>query len=100
MAAPQIIAFEPQASGTAGGQIVSLFGNALDGVTAVSFGVQPALVFSAYPVSGQPTYRLANRRCRPAGRGDRGRQRQRPRGLDEHRAGAFHMGRSDDPSRW
>ena len=56
MAAPQIIAFEPQASGTAGGQIVSLFGNALDGVTAVSFGVQPALVFSAYPVSGQPTY--------------------------------------------
>jgi large repetitive protein len=56
VAAPQIIAFEPQASGTAGGQIVSLFGNALDGVTAVSFGVQPAVVFSAYPVSGQPTY--------------------------------------------
>ena len=56
MAAPQIIAFEPQASGTAGGQIVSLFGNALDGVTAVSFGVQPAVVFSAYAVSGQPTY--------------------------------------------
>jgi large repetitive protein len=56
VAAPQIIAFEPQASGTAGGQIVSLFGNSLDGVTAVSFGVQPALVFSAYPVSGQPTY--------------------------------------------
>jgi hypothetical protein len=56
VAAPQIITFEPQASGTAGGQIVSLFGNALDGVTAVSFGVQPALVFSAYPVSGHPTY--------------------------------------------
>ena len=56
MAAPQIIAFEPQASGTAGGQIVSLFGNALDGVTSVSFGVQPAVVFSAYPVSGQPTH--------------------------------------------
>ena len=56
MAAPQIITFEPRASATAGGQIVSLFGNALDGVTAVSFGVQPALVFSAYPVSGHPTY--------------------------------------------
>ena len=52
MAAPQIIAFTPQASGTAGGRIVSLFGNDLAGVTAVSFGVQPALVFSAYPVSG------------------------------------------------
>ena len=56
MAAPQIITFEPPVSRTAGGQIVSLFGNALDSVTAVSFGVQPALVFSAYPVSGQPTY--------------------------------------------
>jgi hypothetical protein len=56
VAAPQIIAFAPQASGTAGGQIVSLFGNNLAGVTAVSFGVQPALVFSAYPVSGQPSY--------------------------------------------
>jgi hypothetical protein len=54
--APKIITFEPQASGTAGGQIVSLFGNALDGVTTVSFGVQPALVFSAYLVSGNPTY--------------------------------------------
>ncbi len=56
MAAPQIVTFEPPVSRTAGGQIVSLFGNALDSVTAVSFGVQPALVFSAYPVSGQPTY--------------------------------------------
>ena len=56
MAAPQIITFEPPVSSTAGGQIVSLFGNALDSVTAVSFGVQPALVFSAYTVSGQPTY--------------------------------------------
>ena len=56
MAAPQIIAFEPPLSGTAGGQIVSLFGNALDSVTTVSFGVQPALVFSAYLVSGHPTY--------------------------------------------
>jgi hypothetical protein len=54
--APQIIAFGPQASGTAGGQIVSLYGNNLTGITAVSFGVQPALVFSAYPVSGQPSY--------------------------------------------
>jgi hypothetical protein len=56
VAAPQIIAFGPQASGTAGGRIVSLFGNNLAGVTAVSFGVQPALVFSAYPVSGQASY--------------------------------------------
>ncbi len=56
MATPQIIAFTPQASGTAGGQIVSLFGNDLAGVTEVSFGVQAALVFSAYPVSGQPSY--------------------------------------------
>lgn len=56
MAAPQIIAIEPPVSGTAGGQIVSLFGNALDTVTAVSFGVQPALAFSAYVVGGQPTY--------------------------------------------
>lgn len=56
MAAPQIIGFGPQASGTAGGQIVSLFGNDLASVTAVSFGVQPALVFSAYPVSGQASY--------------------------------------------
>jgi large repetitive protein len=56
VAAPQIISFEPPVSGTAGGQIVSLFGNALDSVTAVSFGVQPALVFSAYLVSGHPTY--------------------------------------------
>src|SRR5262249_4811980 len=38
------------------GQIVTLFGNDLQSVTAVSFGVQPALVFSAYPVTGQPTY--------------------------------------------
>lgn len=56
MAAPQIIGFEPPASPTAGGQIVSIFGNALDSVTSVSFGVQPALVFSAYPVLGHPTY--------------------------------------------
>jgi hypothetical protein len=56
VAAPQIIGFGPQASGTAGGQIVSLFGNDLASVTAVSFGVQPALVFSAYPVTGQPSY--------------------------------------------
>jgi large repetitive protein len=56
VAAPQIITFEPPASGTAGGQIVSIFGNALDNVTAVSFGVQSALVFSAYPVVGHPTY--------------------------------------------
>ena len=56
MAAPQIIAFGPQASGTAGGRIVSLFGNNLAGVTGVSFGVQPALVFSAYPVSGQASF--------------------------------------------
>ena len=56
MAAPQIIRFGPQASGTAGGQIVSLFGNDLASVTAVSFGVQSALVFSAYPVTGQPSY--------------------------------------------
>ncbi len=56
MAVPQIISFTPPASGTAGGQIVSLFGNALDGVTAVSFGVQSALTFSAYTVAGQPTY--------------------------------------------
>jgi hypothetical protein len=54
--APLIVAFGPQATGTAGGQIVSIFGNNLAAVTAVSFGVQPALVFSAYPVSGQPTY--------------------------------------------
>jgi hypothetical protein len=56
VATPQIVAFGPQASGTAGGQIVSLFGNDLAGVTAVTFGVQPALVFSAYPVTGQPTF--------------------------------------------
>jgi large repetitive protein len=56
VATPQIIAFGPQASGTAGGQIVSLFGNNLTGVTTVSFGVQPALVFSAYSVSGQASY--------------------------------------------
>jgi large repetitive protein len=56
VAAPQIIGFGPQASGTAGGQIVSLFGNDLASVTAVSFGVQPALVFSAYPVTGQPSF--------------------------------------------
>jgi hypothetical protein len=56
VAVPQIIGFGPQASGTAGGQIVSLFGNDLASVTAVSFGVQPALVFSAYSVTGQPTY--------------------------------------------
>ena len=56
MAAPQIVTFEPQAGGTPGGAIVSLFGNALDGVTAVLFGVQPALAFSAYPVSGEPGY--------------------------------------------
>ena len=56
MAAPQIVTFEPQAGGTPGGAIVSVFGNALDGVTAVLFGVQPALAFSAYPVSGEPGY--------------------------------------------
>ena len=69
MAVPQIIAFEPQAGGTAGGRIVSLFGNALDGVTAVSFGVQPALVFSAYPVSGQPTYNSRIDAVAPPGEG-------------------------------
>ena len=69
MAAPQIISFEPQASGTAGGQIVSLFGNALDSVTAVSFGVHPALVFSAYPVTGQPTYNSRIDAVVPAGEG-------------------------------
>jgi hypothetical protein len=69
VAAPHIITFEPQASGTAGGQIVSLFGNALDGVTAVSFGVQPALVFSAYPVSGQPTYNSRIDAVAPPGEG-------------------------------
>jgi hypothetical protein len=67
--APQIIAFEPQASATAGGQIVSLFGNALDGITTVSFGVQPALTFSAYPVSGQPTYNSRIDAVAPAGEG-------------------------------
>ena len=36
VAAPQIVTFEPPVSRTAGGQIVSLFGNALDSVTAVS----------------------------------------------------------------
>ena len=69
MAAPHIIAFEPQASGTAGGQIVSFFGNALDGVTAVSFGVQPAVVFSAYAVSGQPTYNSRIDAVAPPGEG-------------------------------
>lgn len=69
MAAPQIITFEPQASRTAGGQIVSLFGNALDGVTAVSFGVQPAVVFSAYPVSGHPTYNSQIDAVAPPGEG-------------------------------
>lgn len=69
MAAPQIVTFEPPASGTAGGQIVSLFGNALDSVTAVSFGVQPALVFSAYPVTGQPTYNSRIDAVAPAGEG-------------------------------
>ena len=33
---------------------MSLFGNDLADVTAVSFGVQPALVFSAYAVTGEP----------------------------------------------
>jgi hypothetical protein len=56
MTTPKINNFGPQASGTAGGQIVTLFGNNLAGVTTVSFGVQPALVFSAYPVSGQTGY--------------------------------------------
>jgi large repetitive protein len=67
--APQIITFGPQASGTAGGQIVSLFGNNLAGVTAVSFGVQPALVFSAYPVSGQPSYNSRIDAVAPPGEG-------------------------------
>ena len=69
MAAPQIITFEPPVSGTAGGQIVSLFGNALDSVTAVSFGVQPALVFSAYLVSGHPTYNSRIDAVAPPGEG-------------------------------
>lgn len=69
MAAPQIINFEPPVSGTAGGQIVSLFGNALDSVTAVSFGVQPALVFSAYLVSGHPTYNSRIDAVAPPGEG-------------------------------
>jgi large repetitive protein len=69
VAAPQIITFEPPASGTAGGQIVSLFGNALDTVTAVNFGVQPALVFSAYPVSGHPTYNSRIDAVAPPGEG-------------------------------
>ena len=69
MAAPQIVGFEPQASGTAGGQIVSLFGNALDTITAVSFGVQPALTFSAYTVSGQPTYNSRIDTVAPPGEG-------------------------------
>jgi hypothetical protein len=69
LAAPQIVAFEPPASGTAGGQIVSIFGNALDGVTAVNFGVQPALVFSAYPVAGQLTYNSRIDAVAPPGEG-------------------------------
>jgi hypothetical protein len=69
VAAPQIITFEPPVTGTAGGQIVSLFGNALDSVTAVSFGVQPALVFSAYLVSGQPTYNSRIDAVAPPGEG-------------------------------
>ena len=69
MAAPQIIGFGPQASGTAGGQIVSIFGNNLASVTAVSFGVQPALVFSAYTVSGQPSYDSRIDAVAPAGQG-------------------------------
>jgi len=69
VAAPQIITFEPPVSGTAGGQIVSLFGNALDSVTAVSFGVQPALVFSAYLVSGHPTYNSRIDAVAPPGEG-------------------------------
>jgi large repetitive protein len=69
VAAPQIITFEPAVSGTAGGQIVSLFGNALDSVTAVSFGVQPALVFSAYLVSGHPTYNSRIDAVAPPGEG-------------------------------
>jgi hypothetical protein len=69
VAAPQIIAFEPPVSGTAGGQIVSLFGNALETVTAVSFGVQPALVFSAYLVSGHPTYNSRIDAVAPPGEG-------------------------------
>ena len=96
MAAPPIITFEPPVSGTAGGQIVSLFGNALDSVTAVSFGVQPALVFSAYLVSGHPTYNSRIDAVAPPGEGDCGHQRQRPKWLDKYRAGEFHVGRSDD----
>jgi hypothetical protein len=69
VAAPQIITLEPPVSGTAGGQIVSLFGNALDSVTAVSFGVQPALVFSAYLVSGHPTYNSRIDAVAPPGEG-------------------------------
>jgi len=69
VAAPQIILFEPPASGTAGGQLVSIFGNALDSVTAVSFGVQPALVFSAYPVAGHPTYNSRIDAVAPPGEG-------------------------------
>lgn len=69
MAAPQIVAFGPQSSGTAGGQIVSLFGNDLAGVTAVSFGVQSALVFSAYAVTGQPSYNSRIDAVAPPGEG-------------------------------
>ena len=69
MAAPQIITFEPPASSTAGGQIVSLFGNALDRVTMVSFGVQPAILFSAYPVVGEPTYNSRIDAVAPPGEG-------------------------------
>jgi hypothetical protein len=69
VAAPQIITFEPSASGSAGGQIVSLFGNALDSVTAVNFGIQPALVFSAYAVTGQPTYNSRIDAVAPPGEG-------------------------------
>ena len=69
MAAPQIISFEPPASSTAGGQIVSIFGNDLDSVTSVSFGVQPALVFSAYKVTGNPTYNSRIDAVAPPGEG-------------------------------
>lgn len=69
MAVPQISSFEPPASSTAGGQIVSIFGNTLDSVTAVSFGVRPALVFSAYPVSGHPTYNSRIDAVAPPGEG-------------------------------
>jgi hypothetical protein len=89
VAAPQIITVEPQASGTAGGQIVSLFGNALDSVTAVSFGVQPAVVFSAYPVSGQPTYDSRIDAVAPPGEGTAVISVSGPGGSTSTAAGSF-----------